>query len=67
MTNSRSDMTPPATPAAHPACAECGKAVTCEGKAIDWQARRERARAFTQAWMAAKPHERERMRYEYHD
>lgn len=57
------------TPPAHPACADCGKAhgpaVTCEGKAIDWQARAERARAFTRAWAAAKPHERERMRYEY--
>ena len=31
------------TPPAHPACADCGAphgpAVTCEGKAIDWQAR----------------------------
>ena len=62
-------MTPPTQPAAHPACAECGArhgpAVTCEGRPIDWTARRERARAFTKAWMAAKPHERERMRYEY--
>ena len=56
-------------PAAHPACPACGErhgpTVTCEGKAIDWAARRERARAFTRAWMAAKPSERERMRYEY--
>ena len=34
-------------PARPPACADCGAphgpAVTCEGKAIDWQARAERA------------------------
>ena len=56
-------------PAAHPACAECGErhgpALRCDGAAIDWEARSERARAFTRAWAAAKPHERERMRYEY--
>ena len=35
------------TPPAHPACRlrrAHGPAVTCEGKAIDWQARAERAR-----------------------
>lgn len=30
-------------------------------------ARRERARAFTQAWMAAKAGQREGMRYRYED
>lgn len=57
-------MTPPTCPT----CAQRhSPLVRCDGTPIDWQARAERARAFTKAWMAAKAGQREGMRYDYTD